>query len=151
MGPARGLAARISMPTMRVFLVEDVPAMRDLIVSRLADIPGLYWAGFSDGETDALAQLLEQRCDVLIVDIELRQGNGMSMLRKLAQAGRHEDDLKIIFSNNICETYRRAGQRYGVQHFFDKSFQVQDLHALLEARAAAIPASREESNIHDPL
>ncbi len=132
MGETRGLPARLSIPAMRVFLVEDVPAMRDLIVSQLADIPGLYWAGFSDSEDDALEQLLAQPCDVLIVDIELRQGNGMSMLRKLFQANLHGGDLKIVFSNNVCEAYRLAGRRYGVQHFFDKSFELAKLHLLLE-------------------
>jgi DNA-binding NarL/FixJ family response regulator len=130
---------------MRVFLVEDVPAMRDLIVSRLADIPGLYWAGFSDTEDDALAQLMTQTCDVLIVDIELKQGNGMSMLRKLFHANAHADDLKIIFSNNVCEAYRQAGARYGVQFFFDKSCQLQELHLLLEKISANTSASRQSN------
>lgn len=144
MGETRGLPARPSIPTMRVFLVEDVPAMRDLIVSQLADIPGLYWAGFSDGEEDALAQLMAQPCDVLIVDIELKQGNGMSMLRKLSQAKTHAGDLKIVFSNNVCEAYRLAGRRYGVQHFLDKSFQLPELHALLEQFSASMPAQNPD-------
>lgn len=142
MGETRCLLARPSIPMMRVFLVEDVQAMRDLIISQLADIPGLYWAGFSDSEEDALIQLQAQPCDVLIVDIELRQGNGMSMLRKLYQANTHAGDLKIVFSNNVCEAYRLAGRRYGVQHFFDKSFQLVELHALLEKFSNALPAAR---------
>ena len=134
---------------MRVFLVEDVPAMRDLIISRLADIPGLYWAGFSDSEDDALAQLMTQKCDVLIVDIELKQGNGMSMLRKLFQANAHTGALKIIFSNNVCEAYRRAGARYGVQYFFDKSCQLQELHVLLEKIGADSSPGRQSNQLCD--
>jgi DNA-binding NarL/FixJ family response regulator len=132
---------------MRIFLVEDVPAMRDLIVSQLADIPGLYWAGFSDTEDDALTQLLAQPCDVLIVDIELKQGNGVSMLRKLFHANAHGADLKIIFSNNVCDAYRRAGQRYGVQHFLDKASQLQELHLLLEQFSAAALQDRRSNQL----
>jgi DNA-binding NarL/FixJ family response regulator len=143
MGDLRGATAKPSVPIMRTFLVEDVPAMRDLIVAQLADIPGLYWAGFSDSEDDALSQLLSQPADVLIVDIELKQGNGMSMLRKLFQANAHGADLKIVFSNNVCDAYRHAGQRYGVEYFFDKSFQLQELHLLLEQFSAGARRQRQ--------
>ncbi len=126
---------------MRVFLVEDSSAVRELIVENCANIPGIRWAGFADSEADALSQLETQSCDVLIVDIELRQGNGMSLLRKLAERRCHEDDLKIVFSNNICDAYQRMGARYGIQHFLDKSFQIGDLCALLQhsAQRCCIP------------
>ncbi len=70
--------------------------------------------------------------DILIVDIELRQGNGMSLLRRLMQGDIHSGCVKIIFSNNVCDAYRRAGAKYGVQYFFDKSFELHELHALLK-------------------
>jgi DNA-binding NarL/FixJ family response regulator len=146
MGEPTTPAARSTGSAIGVFLVEDAPMVRDLIVSRLADIPGLYWAGFSDSEDDALSQLQCQDCDVLIVDIELRQGNGMSMLRKLSQSpsGSHAKDLKIVFSNNVCDAYRRAGARYGVHHFFDKSFQLAELHLLLERYSGSPPRRQPE-------
>ncbi len=122
---------------IRIFLVEDSSAVRELIVESL-DEPGIAWAGFSDSEADALEQLRNQHCDVLIVDIELRQGNGMSLLRKLAEKHCQAADLKIVFSNNICDAYRRAGAQYGVQHFLDKSFDMPQLHTLLQQRRAAL-------------
>jgi DNA-binding NarL/FixJ family response regulator len=123
-----------SPPALRVFLVEDSPVVRHLIIDNLAQIPGIAWAGFSDAETDALDQLLAQSCDVLIVDIELKKGNGMSLLRKLSQVNVHARSLKIIFSNNVCDANRRAGRQYGVRHFLDKSCDLPQLRALLEQR-----------------
>jgi DNA-binding NarL/FixJ family response regulator len=133
----RHLLPNPSLPALRVFLVEDSGAVRDLIVAELDSIPGIAWAGFSDSESDALEQLAGRPCDVLIVDIELRQGNGMSLLRKLARIESHAKNLKIIFSNNVCDAYRRAGAQYGVHHFFDKSFDLPKLRALLEGIGAA--------------
>jgi len=130
---------RPSAPVLRIFLVEDSDAVRDLIVSELADLPGIAWAGFSDSENDALEQLRRQPCDVLIVDIELRQGNGMSLLRKLFAASSDACGLKIIFTNNVCDAYRRAGAQYGVHHFFDKSCALPRLRELLERMGAALP------------
>lgn len=106
--------------------------MRDLIVGVLSDLPDIVWAGFADTEEDAFEQLQSPCCDVLIVDIELKSGNGINLLRKLAEADLCRDDLKIIFSNNVCDAYRRAGHRYGVAHFFDKSFEMPQLFSLLE-------------------
>jgi DNA-binding NarL/FixJ family response regulator len=136
MNTTRSLPSKSSPPALRIFLVEDSAAVRNLIVENLAQIPGIAWAGFSDTESDALEQLLTQSCDVLIVDIELKQGNGMSLLRKLSQAHAHAQSLKVVFSNNICDAYRRSGQQYGVRHFLDKSYELPQLRVLLEQTRA---------------
>jgi DNA-binding NarL/FixJ family response regulator len=117
---------------MRLFLVEDSPAVRALIVENLSDIPNLEVAGFSETESDAL-HLLNQECyDIIIFDIELRQGNGISLLRSLAALPDRPNSLKIIFSNNVSSAYRRIGAQYGVHHFFDKTTEMPRLHSLLE-------------------
>lgn len=119
-------------PPLRVFIVEDSAAVRDFIVEIMAEIQGVLLAGFSETENDALKHLRDHVCDVLILDIELKQGNGMSLLRTLARECLQPDLLKIIFSNNVSGAYRRVGQQYGVQFFFDKSSQVLELRSLLE-------------------
>src|SRR5262245_22566226 len=70
---------------LRIFLVEEVPAVRELIVASFAEIDGICWTGFAESENEALEKLSLDACDVLIVDIELKQGNGMSLLRRLMQ------------------------------------------------------------------
>lgn len=132
MNPDSRSISQPNLPAMRIFLVEDVPAVRDLIVASLADVDGITWCGFSDSENDAIEQLRHKENDILIVDIELKQGNGMSLLRRLMQSNMQAGKLKIIFSNNVCDAYRRAGAKYGVQYFFDKSFELPELHALLK-------------------
>lgn len=116
---------------LRIFLVEDVPAVRELIVTSLADLDEICWSGFADSENDACTQLRDHDCDILIVDIELKQGNGMNLLRRLMQEDTQKESLKIIFSNNVCDAYRRAGRQYGVEHFFDKTLELPKLRALL--------------------
>ncbi len=105
--------------------------MRNLIVENLSDIPGLEFAGFSDSENDALTQLRTQSFDVVIFDIELRLGNGISLLRSLATSSPLKS-LKIIFSNNVSSAYRRIGREYGVRHFFDKTSELPKLRSLLQ-------------------
>jgi DNA-binding NarL/FixJ family response regulator len=133
MNPKHAPIAECATQELRIFLVEDVPAVRDLIVASLADVEGITWSGFADSENDAIEQLQHSHNDILIVDIELRQGNGMNLLRRLMQSNIHADSLKIIFSNNVCDAYRRAGAKYGVRYFFDKSFELPELQALLKS------------------
>ena len=117
---------------LRLFLVEDSPAVRELIVENLADIPHLEVAGFSETESEALRLLRQEYYDIVIFDIELRQGNGISLLRSLANNPDGQESLKIIFSNNVSGAYRRVGAQYGVHHFFDKTTDMPRLHSLLE-------------------
>ncbi len=117
--------------SIRVFLVEDSLAVRDLIVENLSDIPCLEFAGFADSEIDAFEQLTNEVFDIVIFDIELRLGNGISLLRSLAGTPTM-NGLKIIFSNNVSSAYRRAGHEYGVRYFFDKTSELPKLRALLE-------------------
>ena len=124
-------------PPLRVFIVEDSAAVRDFVVEIMAEIQGVALAGISETERDALKYLRDHICDVLILDIELKQGNGMSLLRTLARESLQPELLKIIFSNNVSGTYRRIGQQYGVQFFFDKSSQVLELRSLLERLGAS--------------
>ncbi|AMP11131.1 response regulator [Collimonas arenae] len=110
------------------------------MIETLNEIPGIVLAGFSEGEDEALQKIDVGAYDVLILDIELKQGNGMSLLRALAESGKPLNSLKIIFSNNVSNAFRRAGEQYGVRFFFDKSSELAKLRDLLSALGAGLPA-----------
>src|SRR5690606_2808285 len=63
---------------LRVFLVEDSVDVRELMIENLTMIPGVVVSGVSESEGDALNQLNSLPCDVLIVDIQLKKGNGIN-------------------------------------------------------------------------
>jgi response regulator of citrate/malate metabolism len=128
-------------PPLRVFLVEDSIDVRDLMMENLAMIPGVVVAGTSESEGDALTQLNELSCDILIVDIQLKKGNGISLLRQIAEGHHVTDTVKIICSNNASEVFRRAGQQYGVRHFFDKTSEFPQLFELLKDLSSAHKAA----------
>lgn len=130
-------AARDSGNTpLRIFLVEDSEDVRELIVESLTEIAGVKLAGYSETEVDALRHLQQHSYDVLILDIQLGQGNGMSLLQSLARSNtRRQSEVKVVFSNHVSPTYRRVGQQCGVQHFFDKSSELPLLCDLLEKLA----------------
>ena len=116
---------------LRIFLVEDSIEVRDLMIENLAMIPGVVVAGVSESEVDALTQLNSTPCDILIVDIQLKKGNGINLLRQLSEK-RDYDPLKIICSNNATEVFRRVGRQYGVNHFYDKTSEFPQLFELVK-------------------
>lgn len=69
---------------LRIFIVEDSAATRDILTESLHDDPRMEIVGFAETEQDALRQLQEIRCDVVILDIHLKAGTGLGVLRGLA-------------------------------------------------------------------
>lgn len=87
----------------------------------------------------ALSWLRSQTCDVLILDLELRQGNGLGVLKALAALGPRPSFVKIVYSNHSSANVRRLAVRLGASYFFDKTMDAPKLRPLLEelsARAA---------------
>lgn len=131
------ISAASNQHPLRVFLVEDSLDVRELMMENLAMIPNVVVAGTSESENDALNQLTTTRCDVLIVDIQLKKGNGISLLRQISEGDRVANTIKIICSNNASEVFRRAGQQYGVRHFFDKTSEFPQLFELVKDLSSA--------------
>lgn len=126
---------------LRIFLVEDSATVRELLIQNLTNIPGIELAGVAEAEDDALNRLSRASCDVLILDIRLKQGNGMSLLRTLASRADPGAGVKIVFTNNASDTYRRIGAQYGVGFFFDKSTDFLQLRSVVQELAVAATAT----------
>jgi CheY-like chemotaxis protein len=117
---------------LRVFVVEDFAPVRDLIVENLEEIAGLEYAGFAESEESALAWLGRHRCDVLILDLELRQGNGLGVLKALSTSESAAKPVKIVFSNHVGANIRGLAAQFGASYFFDKTLDTPRLRVLLE-------------------
>ena len=130
--PSSSTAAAFISPPLRVFLVEDSSLVRELVIETFADIEGIMLAGWADAEDAAFEQLCAGPCQILILDIELKTGNGINLLRRLAAQPSQSDLIRIVFSNNVSPAYHRVARPLGVQFFFDKTTQFAELGALLE-------------------
>ena len=116
---------------LRVFLLEDSSLVRELVIETFAEIDGITLAGWADAEDEAFDQLCARPCQILILDIELKKGNGINLLRRLSAQPDQSKLIRIVFSNNVSPAYHRVAQPLGVQCFFDKTTQFGDLSALL--------------------
>lgn len=123
---------------LRVFLVEDLPVVRNRIIESLDEIDGLEVAGFASGEDSALSWLRSNHCDVLILDLELIQGNGFGVLKALAATGSGPGPIKIVYSNHASATMRRMAVQLGTSYFLDKTLDTPKLRPLLEELTGAV-------------
>ena len=122
---------------LRVFLVEDVAAVRERIIESLNENAALEVAGFAETEEGALSWLGRNACDVLILDLELRRGNGLGLLKSMASLDSPPQPVTIVYSNHVSANIRRLAAQFGAAYFIDKTLDGHKLRPLLEQLSAA--------------
>ena len=106
---------------LRVFLVEDSPHVRDLLLDFL-NVPGeVEIIGYADNEIESVAAILANPVDAVIVDLKLREGSGMAVIEKLRAAPLNAQPKIIVFTNHPFPEIRARAMKMGADYFFDKS------------------------------
>ena len=72
-------------PGLRVFVVEDEPPARDYLQSLLV-AAGMQVTGASGDADEAISLIDASRPDVVFLDVRLRSGDGLSVLRGLSHS-----------------------------------------------------------------
>jgi DNA-binding NarL/FixJ family response regulator len=125
------LILRMNSP-LRVFVIEDSPILLERIAEAIADQPSLILVGTADCEKEALAKIRTLKPEALVVDIKLREGNGLNVLAQLKWG--EGDDAKpkiVVFTNYPRQEYLRNSKQLGADYFLDKSTQFSDLPKVL--------------------
>lgn len=113
---------------LKVFLIEDSALLQELLGSMLSELEGVDFCGCADGEAQALQRLAEAPVDLVIIDIELKQGSGMGVLDALqTDADRYGKPRKVVLTNYAHATMRQRCDRFGMDAFFDKSLHINQL------------------------
>jgi DNA-binding NarL/FixJ family response regulator len=134
---------------IKAFIVEDSPVIRENLIATLEELVPLKVMGYADGERGALAWLEEadHPCDLVIVDLFLRQGSGIHVLEQLSKNAHVAD--RVVLTNYATPDVRRQCLSLGASRVFDKSGEIDALieHCLLlaESRGAPPPASPDAS------
>ncbi len=103
----------IAVKTLYTFVIEDSPVIRQNLVSTLEDLTSVKVVGVADTEAEAVRVLsdLTLRVDLVIVDVVLREGTGLGVLRRpdLKRAGRHF----VVLSNFATAEVRSRAMSSG--------------------------------------
>ena len=106
---------------LRVIIVEDSALIRARLAESLAEIPNVEIVDQVETEAAALAAMRETGWDAAVLDLQLKQGTGLGLLKTLAQAGRPPNTKVIVFTNYAFPQYRERSLALGADFFFDKA------------------------------
>lgn len=113
---------------LRIILIEDSQLLCAMLRDIFDEMDGVEVVADADSELNAIAELEQHHADLAIVDIELKAGSGLGVLSQLhAEPARFGRPLAVVFSNSAHSAMRARCAALGVTHFFDKSFQLDDL------------------------
>lgn len=121
---------------LRLFLVEDSSLFRERMAEHLASAGRVEIAGYADSEQGAIAALRRAAWDVLILDLQLKQGNGLEVLKALRDHGRPERAKVIVLTDHDYYLYRRKALASGADYFFNKLSDFHFVAAVVEQIAA---------------
>ena len=115
------------MTTVRIFLVEDSSIIRQNLVEALRESLPVEVAGSADDEATAVAWLRRERatCDLVIVDIFLKSGSGLGVLKAMATFP--GEPARIVLSNHATPEIRAKCLELGATEVFDKSNQLEEM------------------------
>lgn len=123
---------------LKVMLIEDSPKLQDLLGGVLSAIDGVAFFGAAASEDEALRMLAQNTVDLLIVDINLKQGSGIGVLGALrANPVRFGTPRKVVFTNHAHASMQRRCEALGADAFFDKSMNVNGMLAYVREAAAS--------------
>jgi DNA-binding NarL/FixJ family response regulator len=113
---------------LKVFLIEDSELLRELLSDMLRERAGIACCGGADGEAAALRRLAETPVDLVIIDIELKQGSGIGVLDALqTDSDRYGNPRKAVLTNYAHATMRQRCEHFGMDALFDKSLHINQL------------------------
>jgi DNA-binding NarL/FixJ family response regulator len=120
-------------------IVEDSPRIRALLEESLGEIDNIAIAGRAETESDALALMQAGGWDLVLLDLQLKQGNGLSVLKTLRDGMRKVRGKVAVFTSYAFPQYRKRAFELGADYFFDKAREFQRMLEVV-AQLAKSPA-----------
>ncbi|MEO7055178.1 MAG: response regulator transcription factor [Caldimonas sp.] len=115
------------MSLLKAFIVEDSPVIRENLVAALEEMAPIEVVGTAEDEASAVSWLsrTENSCDLVVVDIFLKSGSGLGVLK--AAAGGDSALKLVVLSNYATPDMRRKCLELGADRVFDKSNEIDAL------------------------
>jgi DNA-binding NarL/FixJ family response regulator len=125
------------MSTLKAFVVEDNAVIRESLIAALEELAPVEVIGTAEDERSAVEWLGRSGdapvCDLVIVDIFLKAGSGLGVLR--AARERHRPMTMVVLSNYATSDMQRRCLALGASRVFDKSGELDELIGYCEQLA----------------
>ena len=119
----------LPMHPLKAYIVEDSPLIRENLIATLEELASLQVVGTAEDESTALSWLTapDHLVDLVIVDIFLKSGSGLGVLRAANTLPAHKLRKMVVLSNYATPDMRRKCLALGADRVFDKSHEIDAL------------------------
>src|SRR3569833_3048684 len=113
--------------TFRAYIVEDSPTIRENLIETLQELALVESVGTAETEDEGKQWLAEHDgyWDLAIIDLFLKQGNGLNILQALR--ARHPSQKMVVLSHHATNDIRWRCAQLGADAVFDKSTEIDQL------------------------
>jgi len=116
----------------RILLIEDSAVLSRRLVDLLSEPGRISVTGQAATQSEALLRLQEATYDVLVVDIELAEGNGVAVIRQVRQLYPPDaQPLVVVLTNYASDFVRDHCFAAGADYFLDKMRDISLLKAVV--------------------
>jgi two-component system OmpR family response regulator len=120
---------------LKVLLVEDSRMLAERLRESLDTLEDVEVVGSVADESAAVAAARDRQVDVIILDLQLREGTGFGVLERLGKTR----PLVIVFTNYMLPEYKQLATALGVEYFLNKSLDYERLPQLIQEIGASRP------------
>lgn len=115
------------MSALSTFIVEDSPVIRENLVAALEELVPVKVVGHAEDEPGACDWLAAPNpgCELVIVDLFLRRGSGLNVLRSLQRHAHGAE--RVVLTNYATPEMRQQCLALGASRVFDKSAEIEAL------------------------
>ena len=121
---------------LRVLIVEDSKRLREQLGESICSPGRIEVVGYAETEAEALEVLAQAACDVVVLDLQLRQGNGLAVLKALRATPERQSVTVIVLTNFAFPHFRDRSLKLGANYFFDKAKEYDRVRDVLEELVA---------------
>lgn len=112
----------------KVLIVDDHPAIRDALAFRISKLPEFEICAEAEEPAEAFQLVKETNPDVAIVDITLKNGNGIDLIKRIKS---RNDRLRVlVWSMHSESQYAERALRAGAMGYITKE---QAMSSIIEA------------------
>ena len=127
---------------LRIFLVEDNPSIREVLVGLLEDVADCDVIGIAPSQAEAMHWLMRnpEGWDLLVVDLFLVEGSGMEVVKACAQRLPRQ---RVAVLTNYADASEDRAMSQGADAVFDKTTQIDEFLAYAAAHSDS-PLQRDK-------
>jgi DNA-binding NarL/FixJ family response regulator len=107
-----------ALPTVKILIVDDHPLMRQGLALRISTQPDLQVCGEAASEDEALKLVGQTTPDLAIIDIALKTGHGIELIKRIK--ARHRQVKMLVVSGFHDSLYAERALRAGALGYLNK-------------------------------